>query len=412
MKIEIISIGDELLKGRVVNTNSAFLCRHLQQKGFSVGRQMTLSDQSELLAFGLREALSRSDLVICTGGLGPTLDDRTREVAAEIFDCGFCIHQKLADELKVRYQDRYHAVEDQARIPKKASLLHNRVGSAPGLLFSEKGKTLILMPGVPKEMEPMFLEQLLPLLEGKRLVKEKKESVELHFCLVYESLFDPHLRKLSNRYPAVEAGIYPGHGTLSISLLSSNKDQLAAFKQELIQRFGNYFYIAASGKIEEALLAWFVRHGKKAAFAESCTGGMIASHVTSVPGASNYFLGSFVVYSNQMKQQVLGVSKQTLLSKGAVSEEVVREMLTGVFHRSDADYAIAVSGIAGPIGGSLEKPVGTVWAAIGERGKPPDVGTFLSYGSRETIILQSTNFLLGALWRKVEKGIPAFPLIL
>ena len=162
---------------------------------------------------------------------------------------------------------------------------------------------------------------------------------------------------------------------------------------------------------EEILGEVLRKKGLTLSAAESCTGGMIASHVTSISGASDYFLGSFVVYSNAMKEEILGVSRQTLLSKGAVSEETVREMLTGVFQKTGADYAIAVSGIAGPTGGSEDKPVGTVWAAIGERGKSPDVGRFLCHGSRETIILLATNFLLGALWRKVEKGIPAFPLI-
>jgi nicotinamide-nucleotide amidase len=365
-----------------------------------------------MLAAGLKEALCRGDLVVSTGGLGPTLDDRTREIVAELFHCGFHFDQKLADELKRRYGDRYHAVEDQARIPAKAALLHNHVGPAPGLFFSEEGKTLILMPGVPKEMEPMFLEQVLPCLDKMWPMKEKKNLAQLHFCLVYERLLDPHLRELASRYPTVEVGIYPAHGTLCVSLLSSSAQELASFQKELSQRFGNYIYSAPSGKIEEALFSWFVKHKKKVAFAESCTGGAIASHLTSIPGASDYFLGSFVVYCNAMKEEILGVSRQTLLSKGAVSEESVREMLAGVFNRSSTDYAIAVSGIAGPTGGSVEKPVGTIWAAIGERGKSPDVGRFMGYGSRETIILMATNFLLSALWRKVEKGIPAFPLIL
>lgn len=164
-------------------------------------------------------------------------------------------------------------------------------------------------------------------------------------------------------------------------------------------------------KVEEALMHWFVAHKKKIAFAESCTGGSLASHVTSIPGSSGYFLGSFVVYSNEMKHEILGVSKETLLSKGAVSEETVREMLEGVFRKTSADYAIAVSGIAGPEGALPKRPVGTICAAIGERGKPPDVGTFLCHGNRETIILAATSSLLGALWRKVEKGIAPFPLL-
>lgn len=412
MKIEIISIGDEILKGRIINTNASFLSHLLQKNGYSVSRQTTLPDHKELLSLGLKEALSRSDLVICTGGLGPTLDDLTREAAADVFNSDFYIDQNLAGELKKRYQDRYHAVEDQARIPRKATAFYNPVGSAPGLVFSEGGKTLILLPGVPKEMESLFLEQVIPFLQKKWPVHQTKKMVQLNFCMVYESLLDPLLRRLSSHYPLVEAGIYPGHGFLCVCLLSSDADQISSFQKGLEEHFGNYLFSASSGKIEEALMAWFVKHQKTVAFAESCTGGMLASHVTSLSGASHYFLGSFVVYSNAMKEQILGVSKETLQSHGAESEETVREMLEGVFKRTTADYAIAVSGVAGPSGGSNELPVGTIWAAVGERGKSPDVGKFIARGSRETIILTTTNYLLGALWRKVEKGIPAFPLIL
>lgn len=409
MNIEIISIGDELLKGRIVNTNATFLCSLLQQNGYSASRQTTLSDQNELLISGLKEALDRSDLVICTGGLGSTLDDKTRESAAAIFDCGFYIDPEWEQILKGRYKESYNAIHDQARIPSKAKILPNLVGSAPGLLFSESGKTLILMPGVPKEMQPMFLSQVIPFMEKKWPVKERQIAVQLYFCLVYESLLDPHIRELFARYPSVEAGIYPSHGLLCVSLVSSNADQIKGFQTELENRFANYIYSTSSPKIEEALMHWFVKHKKKLAFAESCTGGALASNVTSISGASDYFLGSLVVYSNKMKEEILGVSEQTLLTKGAVSEETVREMLEGVFRRTGADHALAVSGIAGPTGGTEEKPVGTIWAATGERGKPPAVGKFLTFGSRETIILSATNLLMGALWRKVEKEVPPFP---
>jgi PncC family amidohydrolase len=163
--------------------------------------------------------------------------------------------------------------------------------------------------------------------------------------------------------------------------------------------------------VEEQLLHWFVSHHKKLAFAESCTGGLLASRITSVAGASDYFLGSFVVYSNEMKEKILGVSKSTILAQSAVSEEVVQEMLEGVFKRTSADYAIAVSGIAGPAGELPGKPVGTICAGVAERGKPPEVGTFLCRGRRQEIILEATNHLLSALCKKVEKGIPAFPLL-
>lgn len=412
MKIEIISIGDEILKGRILNTNVSFLSHLLQKNGYSVFRQTTLPDEKEQLRSGLEEALSRGDLVICTGGLGPTLDDITREVAAEVFDSDFYIDPSLAEELKKRYQDRYSAVEDQARIPRKAKALHNSVGSAPGLVFSERGKTLILLPGVPKEVESLFIEQVIPLLHQQWPVGQAKKMIQMNFCVVYESLIDPLLRELSVQHPSVEFGIYPGHGFLCVCILSSDADALSAVQKALEKHFGNYHFHAPSGKIEEALMAWFVKHQKTLAFAESCTGGMLASHVTALPGSSAYFLGSFVVYSNAMKEQILGVSQETLKANGAESEETVREMLEGVFKRTSADFAIAVSGIAGPSGGTEEMPVGTIWAAIGERGKSPDVGKFVCRGTRETNILLATNYLLGALWRKVEKGIPAFPLLL
>ncbi len=410
MIIELISIGDELLKGNVVNTNATFLSRQLMFEGYAVSRQTTLPDERESLAKGFRETLQRADLVIATGGLGPTLDDRTREIAAALFHSDFHFDQALADDIKRRFGDRNVSIENQAKIPSRAKILQNRIGTAPGLLFSEEGKALILLPGVPREMEPMFLEQVQPWIQKQWPLKAKKESVQLYFCLIHESLLDPHLRELTEHYSSVEAGIYPAHGTLTVALQSSDKSQLEAFQKELISRFSNYHYFSKSGKIEEALLDCFIKHKKTLAFAESCTGGMLSMHVTSVPGASDYFLGSFVVYSNTMKQQILGVSKETLDSQGAVSEAAVKEMLDGIFKKTSADFAIAVSGIAGPSGGTEQKPVGTICAAIGERGKAPDAGTFKSFGNRHTITLLTTQWLLGALWRKVEKGIPAFPL--
>ena len=373
MKIEIVSIGDEILKGRIVNTNAAFLSHLLQKNGYSVTRQTTLPDHKELLPLGLKEVLARNDLVICTGGLGPTLDDLTREAAAEIFHSDFYIDEHLAQELKKRYQDRYHAVEDQARIPRKATPFYNPVGSAPGLLFSEGGKTLILLPGVPKEMEALFLNQVIPFLQKKWPIHQAKKMVQLNFCILYESLIDPLLRKLSAEYPSVEVGIYPAHGFLCVCLLSSHADQLAAFQKGLEDHYSNYHFSAPSGKIQEALMSWCVKHKKTVAFAESCTGGMLAAkRCTSLPGASDYFLGSFVVYSNAMKEHILGVSKQTLGSHGAESEETVREMLGGVFKKTAADYFIAVSKASqAPAAAHAEMLVGTITGQPSAQGNDP-----------------------------------------
>lgn len=411
MIIELVSIGDELLKGGIVNSNVACISRQLQERGYDVVRHTTLSDEKRALSAGLKEVLSRADLVIATGGLGPTLDDVTRQVAAELFDSPFHFDEKVAAELHRRFGEALTSLKDQATLPAKALALSNSVGTAPGLIFSEKGKTLVLLPGVPSEMLPLLSTQVLPYLEKSFPVSDKKQTSQLHFTILNENTLDPHLRALSVLYPAVEVGIYPGWGTLSVVLRSQDKAQLKGFEETLLKQFGNYSYSAPNGKVEEALHSWFLKQGKRLAFAESCTGGLMASHITALPDASHYFLGSFVTYSNGMKERILGVSADTLKNHGAVSAETVKEMLQGIFLQSDADYAVAVSGIAGPSGGSLEKPIGTIWAAVGERGKAPDIGTFKTHGGRQAIILWTTNLLLGTLYRKVSLGIPAFPLI-
>jgi nicotinamide-nucleotide amidase len=405
LRIEIVAIGEELLKGRIVNTNAAFLSKQLQIHGYRTLRHTTLPDAGEALSTGLQEALSRSDVVIATGGLGPTLDDGTREVAAEIFGSDFAFNQEVANDLKRRYGERYGAVEDQARLPVKAAILPNSVGSAPGLVFSDLGKTLILLPGVPQEMEPLFSQEVLPLIR-RRWPAVHREMTLLSFCLVYESLLDPTLRKLSKEFPSVEVGIYPSAGTLLVSL---SGEGTAPFCKALLLAWSSYHYLASTGKIAEALVNLCKGRGESIACAESCTGGRIASFITEIPGASECFLGSLVTYSNPMKCQWLNVREETLSSVGAVSAAVVSEMLAGVFENTSANWGIAVSGIAGPTGGSDEKPIGTIFAAIGRRGENPDVGHFSITGDREKIMTTAAQCLIGALWRKIDKGLPAFP---
>jgi nicotinamide-nucleotide amidase len=409
MNIELVAIGDELLRGTTLNTNATFLSRHLAESGYQVSRHTTLSDDPLILKKGLEEIYNRATCVMTTGGLGPTCDDHTREILAQLFKSGFHDDESVASDLKKRFGEGLTSLQDQARIPSKAQPILNRVGTAPGLLFAEGEKLWIVLPGVPQEMEEMFLNDVLPYLSRTYPPCAKKRSIQLHFTLLYESLVDPLLRLIQKTFPAVEVGIYPAYGTLAVSLLSSDEGQLTQSRSMLEKEFGSYLFESPHGKIEEVIHAWFVQNKKTLALAESCTGGLIASHLTSLAGASDYFLGSLVTYSNAMKTQVLGVPDAILRETGAVSKETVAAMLKGVFQQSQADFGIAISGIAGPSGGSDRKPVGTMWAAIGERGKTPDIGTFLVKGNRQTRILATTNDLLGALYRKVARGIPAFP---
>lgn len=400
MHIEIISIGDELLKGIIVNTNAAFISRALAENGYEVSRHTVFSDDPLTLDKELRAALSRSSVLISTGGLGTTIDDHTRKIAAALFDSEFAYNEEIAAELKHRF-GQLRAIEEQATLPKKAKLLKNTVGLAPGLVFEAGNKLFILLPGVPQEMQVMFTEKVVPLLHKKMRVKDESEGRELHLCLVHEDAVDQIIRESVQRFPDVHVGVYPSYSKVSVFLRSKNRAQLDEWDTLLSKRLALHLFSRTSDKIEEALHTWFVKHRKRLALAESCTGGAIAAQLVTVAGASDYFSGGLVAYSDALKVGLLGVSEKTLKAYGAVSAETVREMCAGVFQKTDADFALAVSGIAGPTGGTPQKPIGTVWAAIGERGKAPDVGEFHISGPRLKVIRATTQHLLGALWRKV-----------
>jgi len=371
VSIEILAIGNEVLSGMTVNSNAAYLSQKLEHEGWDVVRHTVLPDDPGSITMGLQEALDRSTCVIATGGLGPTIDDLTLPCAENIFE------------------------GEPQEIP-------NRVGSALGLIFETEDKMLILLPGVPQEMQPMFEDTVLPYLHQELPIEEKRFQETLHLCLLKEMEVDPLLRELKKLYPKIDIGIYPAYGTLTLRLRSFDKAILQKIKNQIEDAFAKHLFPSKSGKIEEAIHDWFTAHKKTLACAESCTGGMIASKLTALAGASNYFLGSLVTYSNGLKEQLLGVSSETLKMKGAVSSETVREMLAGLLKRTGADWGIAVSGIAGPTGGTQDKPVGTVWCAIGQKGKEAVTGTFLAKGNRQTIILQAADKGLGLLWQNLR----------
>jgi nicotinamide-nucleotide amidase len=353
----------------------------------------------------LRAALSRSSVIIATGGLGSTLDDHTRHIATVLFGSKLEYNETVAADLKRRYGDRVINLHDQASVPTHAMPLLNSVGIAPGLVFTAPNKMLILLPGIPLEMQVMLNEKVLPLLKERFPVKSSKKSAEMHFCLLTESVVDPFLRTCKEKFPEVHVGIYPSYGQVHVALHSENAQQLHAFKEECTKQFATHLFSAQNQNLEEVLQHWFIQNHKTLALAESMTGGTIASQLVSVPGASAYFLGSFVVYSDALKMHALGVSPETLKKHGDVSKECVLEMLEGVFRNSKADYAIAVTGVAGPTG---SQPVGTVWSALGHRNGPPQVGHYSIPGPRAKVIQAASRYLLGALWRHVVHSIIKF----
>lgn len=401
MTIEVVAIGNEILRGAVVNTNATFISRELAKAGWLTCRHTVLPDDLASLKQALKEALNRSTIVIATGGLGPTVDDLSRLAAADIFSSELIYDERVGSDLKKRFGPDLQSLEDQAKIPKGAIALLNPVGTAPAIILQRHGNILILLPGVPVEMEAIFKEKLLPFLRAHLPFAKSCYTKEIHIALQTESSIDPILRDIRDRHPEVEIGIYPSYGTVSVYLKGEDADLLAKLKEKITQTFDTFVFEAPDGKIEEAVHLAMIVMGKTLALAESCTGGAIAARLTALPGASDYFLGSLVTYSNEWKAKFLALKERTLHDKGAVSKDTVLGMLEGLFENTGADVALAVSGVAGPSGGTAAVPVGTIWAAFGERGKPCDAVTFRILGNRQKIIQVTSSRLLAALWRKM-----------
>lgn len=404
-RIEIVAIGSEILKGLINNSNASEISNALLLAGYHTERHTVLADDLESLKSGLIEALDRNDIVISTGGLGPTCDDMTREIAAAIFDSDFYFDHEIANDLKNRYGSSVAiSLENQATIPTKAIPLKNALGTAPGLIFHTSNKHLILLPGVPQEMRALLHEQVIPYLLSKFPHKHYISRL-LHFFEVSESSIDPYLRELQKHHPKIEFGIYPHQGTVTVQLTAKLDDKqkddsgIEKASDVLLKHFADKNFIAESGNLEEAIYHLFSQQKWTLSVAESCTGGAIAARLTKQPGASNYFLGGIVCYSTDLKKSLLHVQESTLLTYGAVSEQTVSAMALGSLNATKSDFAIAISGIAGPAGDNSETPVGTIWIAIAKQQREPLVWCIHLNGNRDIIIERSINAAMSGLLR-------------
>jgi nicotinamide-nucleotide amidase len=382
MIVELINTGSELLLGRVLNTHQQWLCRKLSDAGYVVTRQVAVPDTGQEIQGAVRESLSRADLVITTGGLGPTSDDLTRELIAELLgkplieDPAVLAH--IESFFKSRGRRMPQSTRVQARIPEGAIVLHNPNGTAPGLAikaepnpFRSKGQPswLIMLPGPPRELRPMFLDHAFPIIRRELAVQQFRcltlRALGLGESLVEERVSGP-LQTL------VKAGLQLGYcarpGQVDVRLLARGEraeETVAAAEAIVRKQLGNYLFGADDEDLEVLIVRTLTDRKQTLALAESCTGGCIAHKITNVPGASAVLLAGWVTYSNESKSALLGVRPETLQKYGAVSEPVAREMVEGALRVSGASYAISVTGIAGPGGGSPEKPVGTVFIAMG-----------------------------------------------
>lgn len=412
--IEIISIGSELLTGQTVNTNASVIGQALLKEGYSVKQITTVSDCSDALQAAVVSAMKRAAFVITTGGLGPTGDDITRTALAEIFDSQLKYDPQVAVDLEKRYGSQLETLVDQATVLEGAQVILNTMGTAPGFILQKERSTIFSLPGVPVQMQEMLEKSVIPYLMQHASRQYFQHS--LFLFLISEQHVDPYLRKLERKYPGSAFGICPSYGILSIYLqvqatsLEEADQKFAPILQDLRDKYKERIFSEDKQGIEHAVHSQFISRGLTLACAESCTGGRISSRLTQISGSSNYFLGSLVTYSNKMKETVLGVHKETLNKYGAVSREVILEMIEGILGLSKADYAIAVSGVAGPTGGSKEKPVGTIWGAIAKRDSGIFVKKFILEGKqkRSIVIDYSTTYLLAHLWRYVQFGTPPF----
>jgi len=373
LKAEIITIGDEILIGQVIDTNSAWIGQQLNPLGWDVTRITTISDTADAITQSLDNGIKNSDLIIMTGGLGPTKDDITKKTLCAYFgvdlvfdESAFKNVERIFNHLK---REITQVNRDQALIPANAKALQNNFGTAPGLWFEIDNRIIVCLPGVPYEMKDILSNFVFPQLQ--------KRSVDIvsHRTLVVsgipESLISEQIESIELGLPAgLKIAYLPNYGVVRLRISGKGKDatliesQITKAVSAIEAILGKYVIATSDKRIEEIVGSLLTEKQESVSVAESCTGGYVAHLITSMPGSSAYFPGSVVTYSYENKTEVLGVDAELLWNKGAVSQEVVEKMAKAVKLKNNTNYGVAISGIAGPSGGTEDKPVGTVWMAV------------------------------------------------
>jgi len=400
----IITIGDELLIGQTIDTNSAWMAQELNKIGVWVKRRVAVGDTREDIWQALDEESRESKIILITGGLGPTADDITKPLLCDYFGGKMIVNQEVLDHVTNIFLKLNRPIIErnmkQAQVPDVCTVLMNKRGTAPGMLFTKEGCLFISMPGVPHEMKGLMTDEVLPLLK-----QNYKMPFILHRTLLTagagESFLAERIKDWEEALPAhIKLAYLPNYGMVKLRLTSHGADG-AALEHELDTLFlalqeqvKDIMITNEDLPLEKALGDLLVKRGKSMATAESCSGGYIAHLVTSIAGSSIYFKGTVVAYSYDAKETILGVNHQTLETKGAVSEETITEMFNGLMNVTTADYGIATSGIMGPGGGTEDKPVGIVWVAVGSREKMVAKRLYFRHDRLKNIELTATNAMM------------------
>ena len=417
MNVEIVNTGSALMLGRVLNTHQQWLCRRLADLGHVVTRQVAVADTGTEIQAAVREALSRADLIITTGGLGPTSDDLTRELIAELLGKKLvknpAVQAHIENFFAKRGRPRPQKTDVETFVPEGAEVFLNATGTAPGLAMEisdpkseiRNPKWLVMLPGPPRELRPMFDASVVPLLK-------REFAGEIFVCrtLLTTGIGESRVQEMveADLQPLVRRGLEIGYcarpGAVDVRLVAggATAEKLVGEAEVVVQRIlGENIFGRDDEEIEQVVVKLLAQQKKTLALAESCTGGLIASRITDVPGASEVFLGGVVGYANAAKEKFLGVRSKTLKQHGAVSGAVAQEMALGVREKFGSDFALAVTGIAGPGGGTAEKPVGTVFIALASAAGV-EVKVFLNAWDRATFKQVTATQALDWLRRAVS----------
>jgi nicotinamide-nucleotide amidase len=392
--------------GFTVNTHLSYIARQLAGIGLRLDRQVTVADDHAEMRAAIREALQHSDILIITGGLGPTSDDFTRDVVAGLLDRKLVRDEAVAIHIAVRIRKRRirlpESIYVQALVPVGAQVLPNRNGTAPGLAIDEGGKLVLLLPGPPRELKPMFEEYVLPVLEKHFGAQARFDCRTFKVVGLAESIVEEKVAPVLADLPDLELGYSAKMGEVEVRIISDLKSTADEAEKRIRTALADNIYGIGDARLEEVVVKMLTAAHQTIAVAESCTGGAIANRITNVSGSSEVFINGCVTYSNESKTRLIGVLEKTLADHGAVSEEVAREMAEGVRTRSGASFGISTTGIAGPTGGTPDKPVGLVYIGFATS-KGTTVQRHVLTFDRETFKFFVAQYALDAVRREFLK---------
>lgn len=410
MIVELVSTGTELLLGQIINTNAPFLAKQLNALGFDVLYQSVVGDNHERMSQVIERALARADIVITSGGLGPTQGDITKEVVAKIVNSSLVLHESSLKKIENFFSRRDLEMpannKRQAMVPEHALIIENHNGTAPGIIVEYENKVIINLPGPPHELESMFIHSIAPYLQQRFGAQGVIASRVLHTCGISESLLEEEIKDiiLEQDNPTIALLAKKGEIQIRLTAKATTQDEalilISELEHNITNRVGRYIFAINNETMETVVGRLLKNKNLTLALAESCTGGLVSSRITDIPGSSDYFIGSIICYSNQIKINEIGVPNAIIDCQGAVSEETAKAMAMGIRNKFKADIGVGITGIAGPGGATSIKPVGLVYAAIdGINGQRCAKYNF--YGERTDIKYRTSQAVLDIIRKYV-----------